>query len=228
MVQQTPGAAAAFRAATTSRPRTPWTGPSEDAEVPAGGPTAGTFPTAEDDLDVALGQALLAGDPAGLTEIYRRWAPVVHGRAMRQLRDHGDAEDVTQAVFTAVWRGRSSYRPEQGPLSAWISGITRHKLADAWLLRERRRREQLAAGITSAPTEVHGTDDEVTGRLAVLEELAQLPDTQRTVLKLALFADLTHRQISERMGLPLGTVKSHLRRGLARMRQGWEASNGTR
>lgn len=218
MIQQTPETAAPSRLATAPVPRAP----RDDL------PRDNAPPTTEDDRDAALGQLLHAGDPAALEEVYRRWAPVVHGRAVRQLRDQGEAEDVTQAVFIAIWRGRDSYRPGQGPLSAWIAGITRHKLADAWMMRERRRRERLAAGIVAPPPLVLGTDDEVAGRLAVLEELSRLPDTQATVLKLALFADLTHVQISEQMGLPLGTVKSHLRRGLQRMRQGWEASHGTR
>lgn len=168
---------------------------------------------------------LQAGVETALEEVYRRFAPAVYSRARRQLQDDGEAEDVTQAVFVAVWRNREGFRPGEGALGAWISGIARHKIADAWLLRERRRRELEAAGVVSlrpgrGPVE---PQDEVTGRLAVLAELGQLGEPQRSVLCLALFEDLTHVQIAARMDLPLGTVKSHLRRGLQRMRDRREA-----
>lgn len=181
---------------------------------------------AEDRLaEESLASDLQAGSETALEEVYRRFAPAVYSRARRQLRDDGEAEDVTQAVFVAVWRNRAGFRSGEGALGAWISGIARHKIADAWLLRERRRRELEAAGVVSlrpgrGPVE---PQDEVTGRLAVLAELSQLGEPQRSVLCLALFEDLTHVEIAARMDLPLGTVKSHLRRGLRRMRDRREA-----
>ncbi len=177
-----------------------------------------------DDRD--LGRRLVAGEESALEEVYRRWSPAVHGRALRQLRDDGEAQDVTQAVFVAVWRGCAGYRPEHGALGAWISGIARHKIADAWAQRERGRRELEAAGIVSLRAGRARTEDDVAGRLAVLDQLDAFDEPQRTIMGLALFADLTHRQIAARLDLPLGTVKSHLRRSLLRMRQRWEVVDG--
>lgn len=182
----------------------------------------------DDPKDRKLAERLRDGEERALEEVYRRWSPRVHGRALRQLRDDGEAQDVTQAVFAAVWQGRVAYRPTDGPLSSWIAGITRHKIADAWVRRERRRRELVAAGIVLLrPAGVDPEPaEEVAGRLSVLAELAVLGEPQRTILCLALFADLTHSQIAARLELPLGTVKSHLRRSLLRMRRTREATRG--
>lgn len=176
----------------------------------------------------ALAHRLMDGDEAALEQVYRRWAGTVYGRALRQLQDDGEAEEVTQSVFVAVWSSRASFRPDDGALGAWITGIARHKIADAWLHRERRRRELEAAGIVSLrPGRAEqGPHDEVAARMAVLEELSQLGEPQRSVMFLSLFEDLTHKEIAHRLDLPLGTVKSHLRRSLLRMRNMREAHHG--
>lgn len=202
--------------------------PSPDREAPAapGPPTVGE-PTVA--ADPALAHRLVAGDEAALEQVYRRWAGSVYGRALRQLQDDAEAEDVTQSVFVAVWRSRQNFRPDDGALGAWITGIARHKIADAWVRRERHRRELEAAGIVSLRPgrSEQGPHEEVAGRLAVLAELAQLDEPQRSVMFLSLFEDLTHLEIARRLDLPLGTVKSHLRRSLRRMRDRREAHRGT-
>lgn len=81
--------------------------------------------------DPAAVRGPAAGDEAAPEQVYRRWPPSVHGRALRQLRDDGEAQDVTQAVFVAVRRSRTWYRPASGTLGARISGIARHNIADA-------------------------------------------------------------------------------------------------
>ncbi len=167
-----------------------------------------------------LAQRFAAGDEQALEVAYHRHAGGVYARSLRQLGDETEAQDVVQLVFVAAWRGRSGYDPDEAALGAWISGIARHKVADAWAQRERRRRELHAAGVlslrpASARQEV---GEEVAGRLAVLEQLDTLDEPRRTIMHLAVFADLTHAQIAARLGMPLGTVKSHLRRGLQSMR----------
>ena len=171
--------------------------------------------------EAELGRRFRSGDELALEDAYRRYAGSVYARCLRQLGDVGEAQDVTQVVFVAAWRGRDGYRPDEAPLGAWISGIARYKIADAWALRERRRRELAAAGVLSLrPTPARqGVAEEVSGRLAVLDQLAALGEPQRTVMELAVFADLTHQQIAARLEMPLGTVKSHLRRSLLRMRR---------
>lgn len=135
--------------------------------------------------------------------------------ALRALGDGRDAEDVAQQVFLAAWRGRAGYRPELGSAAAWLTGITRHRIADA--LAARSRRAALLEGAAAGCAEPVAEMDAVLDRVLVAQELARLPAAQRTVLWLAFYEDLTHPQIAARTGLPLGTVKSHARRGMQRM-----------
>ncbi|MFH8793642.1 RNA polymerase sigma factor [Streptomyces sp. NPDC017941] len=167
-----------------------------------------------------LSAALVAGDPDALAETYRRWGDPVHAAAARSLGDAREAEDVAQQVFLAVWRGRHGYRPDRGALGAWIVGITRRKVADALSARTRRR-DLLAAVAERADTAPSpaGDPETVVDRVLVREALARLPLPQQQVLALAFLQDLTQTQVAERTGMPLGTVKSHMRRGLRRLRQ---------
>ncbi|MEV5319971.1 sigma-70 family RNA polymerase sigma factor [Streptomyces sp. NPDC052687] len=181
----------------------------------------GPRPTAvpADVYDAELARGLVAGDEACLVAAYRRWSPLVHTLAWRSLGDAKEAEDVTQQVFLGVWRGRRTYRPERGTITGWIVGITRRTIADA--LAARTRRLDLLASAGSSP--LLGDEDAhrpeaVLDRVLIGQALAELPPPQQRVLRLAFYEDLTHPQIAERTGWPLGTVKSHARRGLRRLR----------
>ncbi|WP_406859410.1 sigma-70 family RNA polymerase sigma factor [Streptomyces sp. HUAS MG47] len=181
-------------------------------------PYSGHRPLGDDDDRIARG--LVRGDEYCLAAAYRRWGGLVHALAARALGDPREAEDVTQQVFVAAWRGRANFRHERGSLPAWLTGITRRKIADA--LTARTRRTELTAMLGAALQHEDRTDEQperILDRMVVTEELARLPGVQRDVLELAYFADLTQTQIADRTGMPLGTVKSHARRGLQRMRQ---------
>jgi RNA polymerase sigma-70 factor (ECF subfamily) len=171
--------------------------------------------------DREVGRRFAAGDEQALALAYRRWSGQVHGMAVRAFGPGPDAEDVTQQTFISAWTGRAGYRPDAGPLPAWLVGVARHKIADVWARRERQRRETEAAvsdlRSPSRPVPA-GIDTEVTDRVLVLDELDLLGQPQRGIIELAFFEDLTHAQIAERTGLPLGTVKSHIRRTLERLR----------
>lgn len=183
---------------------------------------------APDGSDAALGSAFAAGEDGALALAYERWASLVHGMAVRAVGPN-DAEDVLQAVFVSAWRTRSGFDPARGPLPGWLVGITRHRIADALGARHRRGEvvtdpaaPDLGAGTTSAP------QDAATDRLVLVEELERLGEPRRSVVAMAFFDDLTHQQIADRTGLPLGTVKSHLRRGLLQLRDRLEAGHGHR
>ncbi|MEI5525425.1 sigma-70 family RNA polymerase sigma factor [Streptomyces brasiliscabiei] len=169
--------------------------------------------------DEELALALVAGDDDSLAAAYHRWSALVHALAWRSLGDTGEAEDVTQQVFLGVWRGRQGYRSERGAMGAWIVGIARRRIADA--LSARSRRADLVSTVGAALTLADGpgpADPETAlDRVLVRAELARLPAPQRQILHLAFYEDLTQTQIAERTGLPLGTVKSHTRRGLHRL-----------
>jgi RNA polymerase sigma-70 factor (ECF subfamily) len=126
-------------------------------------------------------------------------------------------------VFVGVWRGRHGYRPERGSIIGWIVGITRHRIADALAARTRRSDLVAAAGETLAvlaPRSGPGdTADAVLDRVLLRQELAHLSAPQQQVLRLAYYEGLTHSEIAWRTGWPLGTVKSHARRGLHQLRR---------
>ncbi|MFI8370592.1 sigma-70 family RNA polymerase sigma factor [Streptomyces sp. NPDC085466] len=196
--------------------------PAPTVSAVAGSPDAPALPAVSAD-DEWLVRGLVAGDEQCLAAAYRRWGRLVHTLAARALGDPREAEDVTQQVFVAAWRGRANFRPERGTLPAWLTGITRRKIADA--LTARTRRTELAATLGASLEHEDRTDEgpeRVLDRMLVTEELSRLPRVQRDVLELAYFADLTQTQIADRTGMPLGTVKSHARRGLQRMRHSLE------
>ena len=179
--------------------------------------------------DREIGRRFAAGDEQALALAYQRWAGQVHGMAVRAFGPGPDAEDVTQQTFISAWTGRGGYRPDTGPLPAWLVGVCRHKIADAWARRDRQRREAEAAATqarTGAAPVTGGVDTAVADRLLVLDELDLLGQPQRGIIELAFFEDLTHAQIAARTGIPLGTVKSHIRRTLERLRTRLEVDGG--
>ncbi len=167
--------------------------------------------------DVTVDELFASGDEQALARAYEMWSGLVYGLAARALGSGSDAEDVTQQVFISAWIGRGSFNPGRGSLGGWITGITRHRIADALtrIRREQRLRETLARLARSAD---EGAGPDTTSRVVLLTELGRFEQPQRQIMELAFFDDLTHTQIADRTGLPLGTVKSHIRRSLQRLR----------
>lgn len=169
--------------------------------------------------DAELVDGFLAGDEACLEVVHDRWRSLVYGLAKRSLGDARDAEDVTQMVFLAAWRGRAGFAPDRGTLPGWLVGITRRKIADALAARTRRSELVAAAGARLLVTAHQETlrPEASLDRVLLDDELSRLPAPQRRVLNLAFHDDLTQTQIAQLTGWPLGTVKSHVRRGLHRL-----------
>jgi RNA polymerase sigma factor (sigma-70 family) len=193
------------------------------------GPAPAT-PVSDDDR---VGRALARGEPDALRDVYDRHGGWVLAVARRSLGSPQDAEDVTQQVFADAWRGRAGFDPERGVIGAWLAGILRRRIADRLGARGREARVGARADLadTDAPERGARPDppvaDQVVGSLLVAYELALLPPDQAMVLRLAVLDELTQQQVAAATGLPLGTVKSHVRRGLARLRRRWEADGAT-
>ncbi|WP_104141106.1 RNA polymerase sigma factor [Arthrobacter sp. ZGTC131] len=186
------------------------------------------FDQAPPSWDAALNAAFCAGDERALAEAYRQFSPLVYTLALRALRDGAAADDVTQEVFIRVWRSRSSFDPDVARLPAWIVGITRNAVADAQAASSREvRKIRAAAELDPDPAQSAGPApaDVLADRLLLDGELEKLGEPQGSIMKLAFYEDLTHDQISRKLDLPLGTVKSHIRRSLSHLRRRLEVDH---
>ena len=181
--------------------------------------------------DDELAERLRAGDETALREVYDRHGAAVLYLAQRLLGNRPDAEDVTQVTFVAAWTGRDGFDPQRGTMLGWLLGIARRKTVDQMRSAARGDRVTETVRAQLPPPEQRETPERIVDRLVVADELGRLPDEQRRTLELAFFDDLTHPQIAAVTGLPLGTVKSHIRRGMANLRRRWEvdsAASGSR
>ncbi|MFJ5991332.1 RNA polymerase sigma factor [Lentzea sp. NPDC092896] len=175
-------------------------------------------------------KSFVAGDEGALRAVYERYAAAVLRVAVASLPSRADAEDVVQVTFVTAWRSRESFDPAKGSLLVWLLTIARRRAID--VLRSRTRDENVVkvlhstGGGTASDEPVR--PDRVVDRMVMLEAIGELPPQQQRVLLLAFYDDLTHEQIAAATGTPLGTVKSHLRRGMARLRQRWEVDGGAR
>jgi RNA polymerase sigma factor (sigma-70 family) len=177
--------------------------------------------------DQELAEHFRDGDEHALRIAYDRFGGAVLHLAQRVLGNRSDAEDVTQVTFVAAWTGRDGFDPERGTMLGWLLGIARRKAVDRIrsAAREQRTTETVQARQPAPPVEE--SPERIVDRLVVADEMKRLPEEQRRTLELAFFDDLTHPQIAAVTGLPLGTVKSHIRRGMANLRRRWEVDGAT-
>lgn len=168
--------------------------------------------------DREIAERFRSGDERALEAVYRRWSPIVFTLALRSLGDRGDAEDVTQKTFVSAWTSRASYDPLKARLSTWLITIARRRIADTHEARARVRALQEELERFSDPGALVGQDIDLADRLLLADEMERLEPDAKRVIKLAFYDDLTHDQIAHRLQMPLGTVKSHIRRSLSRMR----------
>ncbi len=168
--------------------------------------------TSDGDLIVRVA----GGDRAAFEELYRRFGRPVLGLAYRLLADQGRAEDAAQETFAAVWRSARSFRPERGSGAAWLYAVARHAIVD----RARKRVEPVVA----EPVDVVATGagpaelaEQQWLAFTVHAALEGLPERERQVLELAYWSGLSQSEVASYLDVPLGTVKTRTRAGLARL-----------
>jgi RNA polymerase sigma factor (sigma-70 family) len=169
--------------------------------------------------DEALIALAARGEESALAALYDRYGRVAYGLALRVLRDRALAEDAVQEAFLTVWRSAHRYIPERSKASTWILTFVHRRAVDLVRREERRRADQLA----DVDAVLGGTVDEEAWlrfeRERVQTALRQLPDQQREAIELAYYGGFTQSELAERLGLPLGTIKSRMFTGLARLRE---------
>ena len=169
--------------------------------------------------------AFRSGSEQGLAAAYNDHGALIHTLCARS--HPGAAADITQEVFLAAWKARDRFDPSRGPLAAWLVGIAKNKIIDTYRKQGRQVPEVIDADGTRVDRVPEGRSaiDHLGDRLLVTEALATLPERPRHIVELAFYQDLTHDQIAEQTNVPLGTVKSDIRRGLARLRRYLEAAS---
>jgi RNA polymerase sigma factor (sigma-70 family) len=169
--------------------------------------------------DEALVALAARSEQTALAELYDRYGRAAYGLALRVLRDPELAEDAVQEAFPAVWRTAARFMPERGKASTWILTLVHRRAVDAVRREQRRRADSLEKAAEPA---VEGADEDAFLRLQrerVQTALRHLPDAQREALELAYYGGFTQSELAERLGQPLGTIKSRMFGGLSRMRE---------
>ena len=170
--------------------------------------------------DEALVALAARSEQAALGELYDRYGRAAYGLALRVLRDESLAEDAVQDAFLSVWRTASRFVPERGTASTWILTLVHRRAVDVVRREQRRRTDPLERA--PEPASGDGVEEEAWVRLQrerVQAALSQLPDQQREALELAYYGGFTQSELAERLGQPIGTIKSRMFAGLARLRE---------
>lgn len=181
--------------------------------------SASTHPADRHDLSLALGRIAAHRDRSAFRALFDALAPAVKGLAMRQGADAASAEEIVQETFLAVWRKAALYTPERGSANAWVYAIARNVRID------RLRREPAWQELTDEPDSRAADDTPADDAMAagqiqmrVRAVLNQLPPEQAAVVRLAFIDGLSHAQIAEATGAPLGTVKTRMNLAYQKMR----------
>jgi RNA polymerase sigma factor (sigma-70 family) len=169
--------------------------------------------------DEALVALVARSDEVALAELYDRFGRVAFGLARRILRDDALAEDAVQEGFLAVWRSASRFVPERAKASTWLLTLVHRRAVDLVRREDRRRAEPIEKAAERVGDDV---DESVWLRLErerVQAALSRLPDQQREAIELAYYGGFTQSELADRLGQPLGTIKSRMFSGLGRLRE---------
>jgi RNA polymerase sigma-70 factor (ECF subfamily) len=183
-------------------------------------------------IDPYILQRIVARDATAVAELYDQYGSVLYGVILRILGRRPDADEVLQEVFIRVWTRAEMYDETCGAPTAWLMRVARNRAIDC--LRARRARGDVNTpeaqpldttyGTTAATATPESLAEVAEQRGVLREALAALPDEQRSLIEAAFFEGYTHRELADRCGLPLGTVKARIRAGMMSMRQRLERS----
>jgi RNA polymerase sigma-70 factor, ECF subfamily len=181
----------------------------------ADGPTA---PVAD---DATLLQRVRQGDQRAMAEVFDRYGRAVYSVALRILKDTGHAEDVMQEIFFQIWRNSDSFVQGRGSLGAWLVVVARNRSID--MLRRRKPVDSVDDVILASPGDIASEVEHSSMMEKVRKVLRDLPAEQQRSMELAFFEGLSHSEIAERTGDPLGTVKTRIRLALITLRKAFQS-----
>jgi len=167
---------------------------------------------------------IAGGDREAFEELHGRYQRAVFGLALRRIRDRGRAEDAVQDVFVAVWRSARTYDPDRGAGAPWLYAVARNAITDSL-----RRTPEPTGELLDGPSGEPGPADEAEKSWTswrVHRALEVLPEHERPVIELAYWGGLSQSEIADRLGIPLGTVKTRTRSALARLADSLEDDLG--
>jgi RNA polymerase sigma-70 factor, ECF subfamily len=174
--------------------------------------------------DAALVQRLLQRDVSAFEELYDRHSRIVYTLVLRILQQTSTAEEVVQDIFLLLWRNAAQYDTSRGPFLPWLLTLSRNRAFDHLRLKSERQRrrenqtEELPA--VAAVPDFEGCLDEKRRAVRVRELIAELQPQQKRAIELAYFEGLSHSEIAAKLQEPLGTVKSWIRNGLLKLKEG--------
>jgi RNA polymerase sigma-70 factor (ECF subfamily) len=179
-----------------------------------------TPPSSKDD-DSHLLSLVQRGDEQAMASLFDRYSKVVYSVALRVLRDPASAEDVLQEIFMQIWRNPDSFIATRGSLGGWLAVVSRNRSIDS--LRRKRPMDSVEDVVLASSCNL-GDEAE---RNIMMEKarlmIHQLPREQRKTLEMAFFDGLTHSEIAEMTGDPLGTVKTRIRSALTTLRKAFQS-----
>jgi RNA polymerase sigma-70 factor (ECF subfamily) len=171
-------------------------------------------PDATDDMRLVA--RIRAGEQDALSDLYDRYSSVVYGVALRVLQNAAAAEDIVQDIFLQLWRKPDAFDSSRGSLVAWLAVIARHRAIDR--LRQRRPETDIEEVVIAGGTDLRDEAERALVIEKVRAALGEMNENQRTALEMAYFQGLTHTEIAEKTGEPLGTIKTRIRSGLQTLR----------
>jgi RNA polymerase sigma-70 factor (ECF subfamily) len=179
------------------------------------------MPPPSTDDDASLLALVRRGDEAAMAALFDRYSKVVYSVALRVLRDPASAEDVLQEIFMQIWRSPDSFIATRGSLGGWLAVVSRNRSIDA--LRRKRPMESVDEIGLSSPFNLADESERNIMIGKAREVIVLLPVDQRKTLEMAFFDGLTHSEIAEMTGDPLGTVKTRIRSALLTLRKAFQS-----
>jgi RNA polymerase sigma-70 factor, ECF subfamily len=171
--------------------------------------------------DATLLLMVQKGDEAAMASLFDRYSKMVYSVALRVLRDPASAEDVLQEIFMQVWRNPDGLIATRGSLGGWLAVVSRNRSIDT--LRRKRPSEQVDDMTLASPYNLADEAERNSMMQKARGVIHLLPTEQRKTLEMAFFDGLTHSEIAEMTGDPLGTVKTRIRSALTTLRKAFKA-----